>query len=168
MICAPVTVVIFDDKFGFIRPLTFRVDEYLNILNNKDVRKHFTTQTVEDITEEDFMKKERDCKLNGFPIIILTHRDSSMITDTFGIVKIIPRADGVVELSIAVKPEEQHKGYGTYCVKRILDWLHREKDIAVVHARCFTTDNAAGRFLEKCGFEMNSMADGNFYFVHLG
>ena len=167
MVCCPVDVIINDSKFGFIKPLGFKADEYISILNNKDIRKHFTAaKDVEDITDEEFNKKVYSSSKEGCTIIAITNREDNLITDTIGLIKIIKRAEKSAEVSITLKQEVQHKGYGTYCMSRLIEWLYVEEGISNIHARCFTTDNVAGEFLKKCGFELNSMADGTFYFKY--
>ena len=160
--CAPVDVVINDDKFGFIKPLVYRVDEYLQLLNDDNITKHFTqAKDIPNMSEDDFLDKASSCN-----IIVLTHRDKCIITDFFGIIKVVPKAHGAVEILIAIKPEEQHKGYGLYCLNKVVGYLYADKDVSSIHAKCFTTDIVAGEFLKKCGFEMKSMAHGTFYFKH--
>jgi RimJ/RimL family protein N-acetyltransferase len=81
----------------------------------------------------------------------LVHRDSDTVVGSAGF-KGPPEADGVVEISYGVNPDQQGKGYATEAAQALTTFAFRSGKVRLVRAHTLPEPNASTRVLAKCGF----------------
>jgi RimJ/RimL family protein N-acetyltransferase len=86
--------------------------------------------------------------IHGFTMM---HPDSGCIVGRCGF-KGPPDADGVVEISYGVHPEQEGKGYATEAAGALVAYAFSHAQVRVVRAHTLPESNASTRVLTKCGF----------------
>jgi RimJ/RimL family protein N-acetyltransferase len=81
----------------------------------------------------------------------LVHRDIETVVGSAGFTG-PPTADGVVEISYGVNPDQQGKGYATEAAQALTAYAFSSGKVRVVRAHTLPEPNASTRVLVKCGF----------------
>ncbi|HHF51459.1 MAG TPA: N-acetyltransferase [Candidatus Aminicenantes bacterium] len=61
-----------------------------------------------------------------------------------------------VDIFYLIDSQHRSNGYATECAQALLEHGFSEMEIAQINGRCFKTNRASQRVLEKCGFEVSS------------
>ena len=85
---------------------------------------------------------------HGFSMM---HRETGIAVGKCGF-KGPPAADGVVEISYGVDPDQQGKGYATEAAEAIVIYAFGSGRVRLVRAHTLPERNASTRVLTKCGF----------------
>jgi RimJ/RimL family protein N-acetyltransferase len=86
--------------------------------------------------------------IHGFAVV---DRDSDKVIGQCGF-KGPPDAEGMVEISYGVKPEEEGKGYATEAAGALAGYALSQDRVRIVRAHTLPQPNASTRVLTKCGF----------------
>ena len=92
---------------------------------------------------------EIDPWIHGFTLV---HSNSGTAVGSCGF-KGHPDADGMVEISYAIEPEHQGKGYATEAAAALVAYAFGSDAVHFVRAHTLPVPNASTRVLTKCGFQ---------------
>ncbi len=87
--------------------------------------------------------------IHGFSLV---HRAGGLVVGSSGF-KGPPSADGIVEISYGVNPDQWGRGYATEAAQALVDFAFGSEMVRVVRAHTLPEANASTRVLTKCGFQ---------------
>lgn len=144
-----------DDKFMFTTDTFMFYDKLTKLLNdNKHIRLFFDKHKQKPYKESEVKDIIKDAESKGVEIICICIKDKDDI-EFIGVAKLKRRGDDATQLSIALIPEYQNKGYGKSIINKLCIYANNTYDRIFV--RCKSIDTRALDTFKKCKFLYHSL-----------
>jgi len=125
------------------------INDYLNMINDKEVRKLISDKPFEEVTYEGELEWINDKLKDNSVVFSIMEKETN---EFVGNIELMNIRSNIGELGISITSNKQNKHYGTEAIKSMINYIYINKIVEELDLNVFNFNERAIHCYEKIGF----------------